>query len=71
MTSLALDFPLFQGLQVDQDPPAVKGGVGSVHADERERLSTAGSFRITRARACCRSAMAAKEIDWGASEIPG
>ena len=50
--------PLFRVVLVPSTPMKV------------ERLSTAGSFRITRARACCRSAMALKEIDWGASEIP-
>ena len=35
-----------------------------------ERLSTAGSFRITRASACCRSAIAANETVCGASEMP-
>ena len=35
-----------------------------------ERLSTAGSLRITRARACWRSAMAVKDTVWGASEMP-
>ena len=37
---------------------------------KEERLSTAGSFRITWARACCRSAMAGKEMVCGASEMP-
>ena len=32
-----------------------------------ERLTTAGSSRIRVASACCRSAMAVKEIDCGAS----
>jgi hypothetical protein len=32
-----------------------------------DRLRTAGSSRIVAARACCRSAMAANETDWGAS----
>ncbi len=35
-----------------------------------ETLSTAGSRRITSASACCRSAMAEKDTDWGASEMP-
>ena len=35
-----------------------------------ERLSTAGSSRIILARACCLSAIAGKEIHWGASEMP-
>ena len=35
-----------------------------------ERLATAGSRRITRARPCWRSAIAANEIDCGASEMP-
>ena len=35
-----------------------------------ESPATSGSFRMTRARACCRSAMAAKEIVPGASETP-
>ena len=35
-----------------------------------ERLSTAGSARITRASACCRSAIAANETDGGACEMP-
>ncbi len=35
-----------------------------------DRLSTAGSFRITRASACCRSAIAAKDTVCGASEMP-
>ena len=35
-----------------------------------ERLSTAGSFRITRTSACWRSAMAGNEIDCVASEMP-
>ena len=34
------------------------------------RLSTAGSFRISRASACWRSDIAANEIDCSASEIP-
>ena len=29
-----------------------------------ERLSTAGSFKMTWARACCRSAIALKEMVW-------
>ena len=35
-----------------------------------ERLSTAGSCRITSASACCRSAIAANETFCGASEMP-
>ena len=35
-----------------------------------DRLCTAGSCRITRANACCRSAIAVKETLWGASETP-
>ena len=35
-----------------------------------ERLSTAGSFRMTRASACCRSAIAGNETVCGASETP-
>ena len=35
-----------------------------------ERLSTAGSWRMTSARACCRAAMAAKETVCGAAEMP-
>ena len=35
-----------------------------------DRLSTAGSFRITFASACWRAAMATNETDCGASEIP-
>ena len=35
-----------------------------------DRLSTAGSLRITSARACCRVAIAVNEIDCGASEMP-
>ena len=35
-----------------------------------ERLSTLGSRRITRASACCRSAMAAKDMVCRDSEIP-
>ncbi len=35
-----------------------------------DRLSTAGSFRITSASFCCRSAMAGNEIDCDASEMP-
>ncbi len=34
------------------------------------RLATAGSLRITSARACWPLAMALKEADWGASEMP-
>ena len=35
-----------------------------------DRLSTAGSFRITLASACWRSAMAGNEMVCGASEMP-
>ena len=35
-----------------------------------ERLSTAGSFRTTFARACCRPAISENEMDCGASETP-
>ena len=35
-----------------------------------DRLSTAGSSSTTRASACWRSAIAANEIDCGASEMP-
>ena len=35
-----------------------------------DRLATSGSFRITRASACWRSAMAANETSCGASEMP-
>ena len=35
-----------------------------------ERLSTAGSFRITAASACCRAAIAGNEIVCAASEMP-
>ena len=35
-----------------------------------DRLATAGSARITRARACCRSAIVANDTDCSASEIP-
>ena len=35
-----------------------------------DRLSTAGSFRITSASACWRSAIAANEMVCGASEMP-
>ena len=35
-----------------------------------DRLATAGSSRMTSARACWRCAMAAKEMDCGASEMP-
>ncbi len=35
-----------------------------------ERLSTAGSFRITLASACCFSAIAGNEMFCDASEIP-
>ncbi len=35
-----------------------------------DRLSTAGSFKITCASACCRSAMAVNEIFCAASEMP-
>ena len=35
-----------------------------------DRLSTAGSFRMTFASACWRAAMATNETDCGASEIP-
>ena len=35
-----------------------------------ERLTTSGSLRMTRARACWRAAMAVKEMASGASEMP-
>jgi hypothetical protein len=35
-----------------------------------DRLATAGSLRITWARACCRVAIAGNEIAGGASEMP-
>ena len=35
-----------------------------------ERLSTAGSFRITSASACCRSAIDSNDTVCGASEMP-
>ena len=35
-----------------------------------DRLATAGSFRMTWASACWRSAMAGNETDCGASEMP-
>ena len=35
-----------------------------------ERLSTAGSLRITCVRACCRPAISRKETDCAASETP-
>ena len=35
-----------------------------------EMLSTAGSSRITLARACCRSAIAGNEIACAASDMP-
>ena len=37
---------------------------------KHERLTTAGSWMITAASACWRSAMALKEMLWGASEMP-
>ena len=35
-----------------------------------DRLATSRSFRISRASACCRSAMAVNETSSGASEMP-
>ena len=71
MTSVAGYVRVRERLQVDQDAAAVERdrSVPSIPMND-ERLSTAGSSRITRASARWRSAIAANEIDCGASEMP-
>ncbi len=70
MISLALAFRSSRGFRLIWIRPLfIVVFVPSIPMNE-ERLSTAGSFRRTRASACCRSAMAGNEMACEASEMP-
>ncbi len=70
MTSLALSRRSSRGLRLIWIRPELRVELVPSTPMKDERLSTAGSWRITSARACCLRAMARKETVWGASEMP-
>jgi hypothetical protein len=70
MTSLALRRRSSRGLRLIWMRPLLRVVLVPSMPMKEERLATAGSFRITRARDCCAWAMASKETDWGASDMP-
>ena len=71
ITSLALIFAFLERLQVDLNAPAVQRGVGAVDADERGQALHGRILQDHLApAACCRSAIAWKEMVWAASETP-
>ncbi len=65
MISLALSRRSASGFRLMSTRPLLRVVLVPSTPMKVERLSTAGSCRITRARACCRSAMAGNEIDCG------
>ena len=71
MISLDVGAALVVRLQVDQEAAAVERGVGAVDADERGQAVDVGILAGSpSASACWRSAIAANEIDCGASVMP-
>ena len=70
MTSLALTPRRASGLRLMRIRPLLTETLVPSTPMNEDRLSTAGSFRITAARACCRAAIAGNEIVCGASEMP-
>ena len=55
-------FALLPGLQIDLDASAVESRIRTINSDERREAFHCGSFRITLASACWRSAIAVKEM---------
>ena len=70
MTSTALTPRRASGFRVMRIRPLLMVTLVPSTPMNEDRLSTAGSFRITAARACCRAAIAGKEIVCAASEMP-
>ena len=70
MTSVADAFRSSRGLRLIWIRPLLIVVLVPSMPMNEERLATAGSLRISRASVCWRSAIARKEIDCGASEIP-
>jgi hypothetical protein len=58
------------GFKLIKNRPLFRVGLLPSTPINEDRLSTSGSFKIPLAKAVCRSAMAAKEMLGGASEIP-
>ena len=67
---MRLTLALIQRLEVDQNAAAVERGVGAVDADKGREALDCRVLRMTCASACCRSAIAGKEMVCGASEMP-
>ena len=65
-----VDLAVFQRLQIDLDTPAVQRRVRAVDADEGRKTLDRGSCKITWVSCCCFSAMAGKDMDCPASEMP-
>ncbi len=70
MTSVALPLRCASGFRLMRKRPLFSVGLLPSTPMNDDRLSTAGSCRITFASACWRSAIAAKEIVGEASEMP-
>ena len=61
---------LVMRLQIDQETPAVERRIGAVDADEGGQAVDIRVFQDRVGQRLLPSAMAAKEIDCGASEMP-
>jgi len=70
MTSVALTPRWASGFRLMRIRPLLTVTLVPSTPMNDDRLSTAGSFRITAARACCRAAIAGNEIVCDASEMP-
>ena len=70
MTSLALTPRRASGFRLMRIRPLLSVTLVPSTPMNEDRLSTAGSCRITAASACCRAAIAGNEIVCDASEIP-
>ena len=70
MTSVALMRRWSSGLRLMRMRPLLSVVLMPSTPMKDDKLFTAGSFKITRASACCFSAIAPKEMLCAASEIP-
>ena len=70
MTVRRVDLALFSGLRLIWMRPLLSVVLVPSIPMNDDRLSTAGSFRITVASACCRCAMPSNEIVLRRSEMP-
>jgi len=70
MTSLALTPRRASGFRLMRIRPLLTVTFVPSTPMNEDRLSTAGSFRISEASACCSAAIAGNEIVCGASEMP-